>query len=118
MKKPTGLNGEPKGSYAHGYKIGVIDGRQERSMETVEYRPFAYWRWGEWFTYVSFTGVAVVAALILFWLVGCFIRWEVGPVPPIVSKWPVERTAPGWEAYSCTVVDHSEVTCSFQRTGQ
>lgn len=57
-------------------------GYNKRSEETVLNGPgpWTYWRWGEWATYIGCTIPVILAGCLAFWLLGVFIRWEVGPV--------------------------------------
>lgn len=110
--------------YNDGRKAGYKAGRHDRGLETVEYHIIKYWRWGEWFTYSIISLFTVVIIIFAFWIVGIFIRWEVGPIPHILSEYPFDSEYPfgklneGWESVYChkgTSPHEYDVTCYFNR---
>lgn len=70
---------------AESFKAGRAEGEKlgydKRDKESFARSP-DFWRWQECFAYNLTSAVAVLAVLLTFWLVGAFIRWEVGPIPP------------------------------------
>lgn len=61
---------------AAGEKIGYAKRDKESPWESPE-----YWRWHECLFYNLTSALAALAVLVAFWLIGHFIRWEVGPIP-------------------------------------
>lgn len=83
MKRPA-VKTQHEQEFRNGYAAGKAAGRTERGSENV-FRDIRYWDWKEWGCYVGLTAAVALWAFFLFWLVGCFIRWEVGPIPQLVS---------------------------------
>jgi hypothetical protein len=66
--------------YDKGYAEGYDKGYHQRDHETVMdgMSPFSYWDWFEWAIYTGTTAIAIVIAILIIWLSGVYIRWQVG----------------------------------------
>jgi hypothetical protein len=110
MKRPVKTQ-----DYDQGCKDGLEEGKRfgriERDAERV-WRNAHYWDWREWIIYVGVTLAVACAAFVIFWLVGCFIRWEVGPIP---QPWAgitsgTMTTNPNYSS-SCSMDNRGNITC-------
>ena len=66
---------------------GLKQGYEQRDRESFMRgsHPFENWRWDEWFAYTGMTVVSIGMLVLVIWLAGIFIRWEVGSLCPSIG---------------------------------